>query len=89
MLLPFQWSLLMQSNEFYYLLAVCGVFGAFSLAMAISYIQYRRWLKQPTSRRSMAESSLSASTSSLSMSPSNSLSSHALVAGRKPQKPST
>jgi hypothetical protein len=74
----------MQSNEFYYLVMVCGTFVVFAASLAASYIQYRRWLKQPTSRRSMATS-----TSSLSMSPSNSLSSNALVAGRKPQKPST
>ena len=72
----------MQSNEFYYLVMVCGTFVVFAASLAVSYIQYRRWLKQPTSR-SMA------TTSSLSMSPSNSLSSHALVAGRKPQKPGT
>jgi hypothetical protein len=73
----------MQSNEFYYLVMVCGTFFVFAASLAVSYIQYRRWLKQPTSR------SMATSTSSLSMSPSNSLSSHALVAGRKPQKPST
>jgi hypothetical protein len=73
----------MQSNEFYYLVMVCGTFVVFAASLAVSYIQYRRWLKQPTSR------SMATSTSSLSMSPSNSLSSHALVAGRKPQKPST
>ena len=73
----------MRSNEFYYLVMVCGTFVVFAASLAVSYIQYRRWLKQPTSRR------MATSTSSLSMSPSNSLSSHALVAGRKPQKPST
>ena len=73
----------MQSNEFYYLVMVCGTFVIFAASLAVSYIQYRRWLKQPTSR------SMATSTSSLSMSPSNSLASHALVAGRKPQKPST
>ena len=73
----------MQSNEFYYLVMVCGTFVVFAASLAVSYIQYRRWLKQPTSR------SMAISASSLSMSPSNSLSSHALVAGRKPQKPST
>jgi hypothetical protein len=73
----------MRSNEFYYLVMVCGTFVIFAASLAVSYIQYRRWLKQPTSR------SMATSTSLLSMSPSNSLSSHALVAGRKPQKPST
>jgi hypothetical protein len=36
----------MRSGEFYYLLMVIGSFGAFGLAIAASYIQYRRWLKQ-------------------------------------------
>ncbi|MGZ5912465.1 MAG: hypothetical protein ACXWLB_21505 [Reyranella sp.] len=74
----------MQSNEFYYLVMVCGTFAVFAASLAVSYIQYRRWLKQPTSRYSMTTS-----TSSLNMSPSNSLAGHALVAGRKPQKPGT
>jgi hypothetical protein len=73
----------MQSNEFYYLVMVCGTFVVFAASLAVSYIQYRRWLKQPTSR------SMATSTSSFSMSPSNGLSGHALVAGRKPQKPRT
>ena len=73
----------MQSNEFYYLVMVCGTFVIFAASLAVSYIQYRRWLKQPTSR------SMATSTSSLGMSPSNSLASHALVAGRKPHKPGT
>ncbi len=73
----------MQSNEFYYLVMVCGTFVVFAASLAVSYIQYRRWLKQPTSR------SMATSTSSLSMSPSNSVAGHALVAGRKPEKPRT
>jgi hypothetical protein len=73
----------MRSNEFYYLVMVCGTFVVFAMSLAVSYIQYRRWLKQPTGR------SMATSTSSLGLYPSNSLSSHALVAGRKPQKPGT
>jgi len=73
----------MRSNEFYYLVMVCGTFVVFAMSLAVGYIQYRRWLKQPTS------GGMATSTSSFDLSPSNSLASHALVAGRKPQKPGT
>ncbi len=42
----------MHSGEFYYLIMVIGAFGVFGLAVATSYIQYRRWLKhQPVTNR--------------------------------------
>ena len=36
----------MQSNEFYFLVMVCGIFVAFGAGLAVNYIQYRRWVKQ-------------------------------------------
>jgi hypothetical protein len=36
----------MQSNEFYYLVMVCGTFVVFATSLAVTYIQYRRWLRQ-------------------------------------------
>ena len=39
----------MQGNEFYFLVMVCGAFGVFGVGLAISYIQYRRWLRQTAS----------------------------------------
>jgi hypothetical protein len=41
----------MQSNEFYFAVTVFGAFAVFGLALAINYVQYRRWLKQPDSHR--------------------------------------
>ena len=42
----------MQSNEFYFLVTVCGIFAVFGVGLAVNYIQYRRWLKQqPASGR--------------------------------------
>ena len=41
----------MQPNEFYFAVMVGGAFVAFGLGLAVNYIQYRRWLKQPDSRR--------------------------------------
>jgi hypothetical protein len=41
----------MRSNEFYYLVVVCGTFVVFAVGLAVNYIQYRRWLKQPVSHR--------------------------------------
>jgi hypothetical protein len=41
----------MRSNEFYYLVMVCGTFVVFAASLAVAYIQYRRWLKQPVSHR--------------------------------------
>ncbi len=35
----------MPSNEFYYLIMVCGAFAVFGVAMAANYIRYRNWLK--------------------------------------------
>ena len=36
----------MKTNEFYYLVFVCGAFAAFGVGLAINYIRYRRWLKR-------------------------------------------
>ena len=41
----------MQGNEFYFLVMVCGIFVAFGAGLAVNYVQYRRWLKQPASDR--------------------------------------
>jgi hypothetical protein len=41
----------MRSNEFYYLVVVCGTFVVFAAGLAVNCIQYRRWLKQPVSHR--------------------------------------
>ena len=41
----------MQSNEFYFLVMVCGIFVAFGAGLAVNYIQYRRWVKQVSSQR--------------------------------------
>jgi hypothetical protein len=41
----------MQSYEFYYLVMVCGTFVVFAISLAASYIQYRRWLRQPVHHR--------------------------------------
>ncbi len=41
----------MRSNEFYYLVMVCGTFVVFAISLAASYIQYRRWLRQPVHHR--------------------------------------
>jgi hypothetical protein len=30
---------------------VCGTFVVFAASLAVAYIQYRRWLKQPVSHR--------------------------------------
>jgi len=35
----------MKTNEFYYLILVCGAFSVFALALAANYAQYRRLLK--------------------------------------------
>ena len=38
----------MTTNQFYFVLLVLGSFTSFGLAIAISYVRYRRWLaKQP------------------------------------------
>jgi hypothetical protein len=36
----------MRSGELYFLIFVCGSFGALSLALAVSTIRYYRWRKQ-------------------------------------------
>jgi hypothetical protein len=36
----------MQSNDFYFALTTLGAFAVFGVALAINYVQYRRWLKQ-------------------------------------------
>ena len=41
----------MQSNDFYFAVTVLGAFVVFGLGLAINYVQYRRWLKQPANRR--------------------------------------
>jgi hypothetical protein len=41
----------MQSYDFYFSAMVFGAFAVFGLGLAINYIQYRRWLKRPESRR--------------------------------------
>jgi hypothetical protein len=51
MLAPFSTERAMQGNEFYFLVMVCGIFVAFGAGLAVNYIQYRRWLKQPVSNR--------------------------------------
>jgi hypothetical protein len=35
----------MHSNELYFLIFVCGSFGALSLALALNTIRYHRWRK--------------------------------------------
>ena len=46
----------MRSGEFYYLIMVIGAFGVFGLAIAVNYIQYRRWLKQQPAEIARSES---------------------------------
>jgi len=41
----------MHTDELYYLIMVCAAFGLFGLAMAVSYVQYRSWLKQQPDAR--------------------------------------
>jgi len=41
----------MQPHEFYFAVMVFGAFTVFGVVLAGSYIQYRRWLKQPVRRR--------------------------------------
>jgi hypothetical protein len=36
----------MKTNEFYYLVFVCGAFAAFGIGLAVNYIRYRNWLKR-------------------------------------------
>ncbi len=39
----------MTTNQFYFVLFVLASFTGFGLFMAVSYVQYRRWLaKHPT-----------------------------------------
>jgi hypothetical protein len=39
----------MTTNQFYFVLLVLASFTGFGLFMAVSYVQYRRWLaKHPT-----------------------------------------
>ena len=35
----------MQSHELYFLIMVIGAFAVFGLVLAVSYVNYRRWLK--------------------------------------------
>ena len=35
----------MDSHEFYFLVMVCAIFGIFAVALAMSSVKYRNWLK--------------------------------------------
>jgi hypothetical protein len=55
---PFKLEDPMTTNEFYYLLLVCGAFAVFGISLALAYLRYKQWLKQQARVTSRAAETL-------------------------------